>query len=46
MRKEEINKEQKSLLSIECIFFFSEGQFSFKKKNLLRKALALHTDNG
>lgn len=25
-------------------FFFSEGQFSFKKKNLLRKALALHTE--
>ena len=37
--KERRDKEQKTLLSIECLA-------SKKKKKLLRKALALHTDNG
>lgn len=37
--KERRDKEQKTLLSIECLA-------SKKKNQLLRKALALHTDNG
>lgn len=36
--KERRDKEQKTLLSIECL--------ASKKKKLLRKALALHIDNG